>query len=304
MADRVVEVEFEAGGERCAGWLHLPEGTGPHPCVVMLHSTAGLRQMRCYAERGEAFAAAGVATLQFDCRGFGASGGEPRQLFDVRRQAEDLEAALSLARQHEEIDAEGLALWGASASCAQVLAAAAGDSDIRAVVCLTPFVPGRATQRSAETPILHLARAAFADRLRMAIGREPKGVAVGGEPGTTAILVREDAAAREAAMLPPEAKLDDSGNRAKLPGGIVWENRVVLRPRLRTPHPLRLARKVGAPLLVVAGEHDTLCPLGPASELADRAPRADLKTLPHGHFDLYNGASIPIERDFLARTLR
>lgn len=78
MAERVAEVEFEIRGERCAGWLHLPEEDGPHPCVVMLHSTAGLRQMRCYAGRGEDFAAAGIATLQFDCRGFGASEGEPR----------------------------------------------------------------------------------------------------------------------------------------------------------------------------------------------------------------------------------
>jgi uncharacterized protein len=303
MADRVAEVEFEAGGERIAGWLHLPDGAGPHPCVVMLHSTAGLRQMRCYAGRGEAFAAAGIATLQFDCRGFGASAGEPRQLFDVRRQAEDLDAALAFARGREEIDSERLALWGASASCAQVLAAAVAEPEIRAVVCLTPFVPGRATQRSARTPILRLAAAAFADRLRMAIGREPRGVAVGGEPGTTAILVREDAAAREAAMLPPEAELDASGNRAELPGGIVWENRVVLRPRLRTPHPLRLAPKVEAPLLVVAGEQDTLCPPGPAAELADRAPQAELKTLPQGHFDLYDGVSIATERDFIVRAL-
>lgn len=302
MADRVAEVEFEAGGERCAGWLHLPEGSGPHPCLVMLHSTAGLRQMRCYAGRGKDFALAGIATLQFDCRGFGASEGEPRQLFDVRRQAEDLGAALAFARAHGEVDPRRLALWGASASCAQVLAAAA-DPDVRAVVCLTPFIPGRATQRSAGTPILRLAATAFADSLRLAIGREPRGVAVGGEPGSAAILIREDAAAREAAMLPPEARIDPPGDRAELPGGIVWENRVVLRPRLRTPHPLRLAPKVNAPLLVIAGEQDTLCPPGPAAELADRAARAELKTLPHGHFDLYDGASIPHEREFLAREL-
>jgi uncharacterized protein len=303
MAERRAEVELEVAGERCAGWLHLPEGPGPHPGVVMLHSTAGLHQMRCYAERGDAFAAAGIATLQFDCRGFGASSGTPRQLFDVRRQAEDLAEGLRLARSREEIDSGRVALWGASASCAQVLEAAAGDEGIRAVVCLTPFVPGRATQRSAGTPIARLGAAAFADRLRMAIGRDPKGVAVGGEPGTTAILVREDAAAREAAMLPPQSQIDVSGNRAELPGGIVWENRVVLRPRLRTPHPLRLAPKVNARLLVVAGEEDTLCPPGPAADLADRAPHAELKTLPHGHFDLYDGASIPIEREFLVRTL-
>jgi uncharacterized protein len=298
-----VEVGFEAGGERIAAWLHLPERGGPHPCLVMLHSTAGVRQLRCYADRGDAFAAAGVATLQFDCRGFGASEGKPRQLFDVRRQAEDLAAALAWARARRELDAGRLALWGASASCAQVLDAAAHDEAIRAVVCLTPFVPGRATQRSAGTPVPRLAAAAFRDRVRTVLGREPRGVRVGGEPGEAAILVREDAAARERAMLPPEARIDPSGQRAELPGGVVWENRVVLRPRVRTPHLLRLAPRVNAPLLVVAGERDILCPSEPAAELARRAPKARLETFPSGHFDLYDGLSVPAETQFLQRFL-
>ena len=221
MAERIAEVGFESGGERCAGWLHLPAGEGPHPCVTMLHSTAGLRPMRCYAERGRAFAEDGVATLQFECRGFGESEGEPRLLLDVRRQAEDLEAALAFAAGHAEVDERRLALWGGSASCAQVLDAAAGRTEIDAVVCVAPFVPGRETQRSARTPLARLAMAAMVDRMRILLRREPRGVAIGGEPGETAILVREDAAARE---------------RAMVPAGVEWENRVVLRPRLRTPH--------------------------------------------------------------------
>jgi len=298
------QVGFEAGGERIVGWLHLPDEEGPHPCVVMLHSTAGIRQLRCYAERGDAFAAAGIAALQFDCRGFGASEGEPRQLFDVNCQAEDLRAALAFARARADLDPKRLALWGASASCAQALDAAARDAEIRAVVCLTPFVPCRATQHSAGTPIPRLAAAAFRDRVLSALGREPRGVRVGGEAGEAAILVREDAAARERAMLPPEASVEPSGERAELPGGVIWENRVVLRPRLRTPHPLRLAPKVSAPLLVVAGEDDLLCPLEPAEELVSRAPEAVLKTFPSGHFDLYDGLGIPAEAEFLQQALR
>ncbi|HEY6729617.1 MAG TPA: alpha/beta hydrolase [Solirubrobacterales bacterium] len=303
MAERIEEVAFEVGAERCAGWLHLPAGAGPHPSVVMLHSTAGVRQLRCYAERGEAFAAAGIATLQFDCRGFGASDGEPRQLFDVKRQAGDLAAALGFARSRADLDRGRIALRGGSASCAQVLALAALDPAVRAVVCLTPFIPGRDTQRSAGTPFARLARAASADRLRMALGGSPRGVAVGGEPGETAVLVREDAAARERAMLPPEARLDADGQRAELPGGVVWENRIVLRPRLRTPHPLRLAPRVQAPLLVIAGEQDLLCPPGPAAELAERAPLGELREFPLGHFDLYDGASIAAEVEFLGSAL-
>jgi pimeloyl-ACP methyl ester carboxylesterase len=300
---RVLDLSFQAGGERCAAWFHLPDREGPHPTVVLLHSTAGLRQMRCYAERGGAFAAAGIATLQFDCRGFGASEGQPRQLFDVRRQAEDLEAALGFAREHPQVDSERLALWGGSASCALVLDAAVSDEGIGAVVCLTPFIPGRATQRSAGTPVARLAAAAFADRARIALGREPRGVAIGGEPGQTAILVREDAAARERSMLPAEARIDPNGQSAELDDGVIWENRVVLRPRLRTPHPLRLAAKLSVPLLVVAGERDVLCPLGPAAELARRAPAGELKAFDCGHFDLYDGAGVAAEARFLREAL-
>lgn len=301
-----VEVTLRVGGERCAGWLHLPADDGPAPCVVLLHATAGVRQLHCYVRRGDAFAAAGIAALHFDGRGFGASEGTPRQLLDVRRQAEELAAAFAFAREHRALDGERLALWGSSAGCGVVLAAAVREPLVRAVVCLTPFVPGRATYRSAATPLRQLGAASVADRLRMLLGRAPHGVRVGGESGDRppAILVREDAAVRERAMLPTPVRLDADGQRAELPGGAVWENRVVLRPRLRTPHPLRLARRVRQPLLVVAGEQDVLCPSGPAAQLAARAPAGELTELPHGHFDLYDGASIGAECDFLVRVLR
>jgi pimeloyl-ACP methyl ester carboxylesterase len=267
--ERLIELSFRSAGERCAGWLHLPDRDGPHPGVVLLHSTAGLRQMHCYAGRGRAFAAAGIATLQL-----------------------------------AQLDAERLALWGGSASCAQVIDAATREKTISAVICLAPFVPGRATQRSAGTPLARLGAAALADRIRTVFGREPRGVLVGGEPGETAILVRENAASRERAMLPGEARLDPSGQRAELSDGVIWENRIVLRPRLRAPHPLRRAAKVLAPLLVVAGDEDQLCPPGPAAELSRRAPRGELKTFPTGHFDLYDGASIAAETEFLVRCLK
>jgi pimeloyl-ACP methyl ester carboxylesterase len=61
--------------------------------------------------------------------------------------------------------------------------------------------------------------------------------------------------------------------------------------------------RVGAPVLVVAGEEDLLCPPGPAAELARRAPEGELELLPLGHFDLYDGASIDLEAAFLSRHL-
>ena len=75
------------------------------------------------------------------------------------------------------------------------------------MVCLTPFVPGRATQRSAGTPIVRLGTVAMADRVRMTLGREPRGVRVGGDPGEAAILVREDAAAKVPEPAPHELQM-------------------------------------------------------------------------------------------------
>ena len=61
------------------------------------HGLSAVRDQRlpAYAER---FAEAGLAALLFDYRHFGASGGEPRQLFDIQRQLEDWRIAFAYAR--------------------------------------------------------------------------------------------------------------------------------------------------------------------------------------------------------------
>jgi pimeloyl-ACP methyl ester carboxylesterase len=56
-------------------------------------------------------------------------------------------------------------------------------------------------------------------------------------------------------------------------------------------------------VLVLAGERDVLCPPGPAAELARRAPAGELRTLPGGHFDLYDGGAFAEEAEFLGAAL-
>src|SRR5919202_566943 len=103
---------FDSGDTDCAAWLY---GSLPAPLIVMGHGLGAVREMRldAYAQR---FAAAGFAALVFDYRHFGASGGEPRQLLDVRRQLEDWRAAVAFARTVDGIDPERVALWGTSFS--------------------------------------------------------------------------------------------------------------------------------------------------------------------------------------------
>ncbi|GAB4587728.1 hypothetical protein Ntsu_55600 [Nocardia sp. IFM 10818] len=92
-----------------------------------------------YARR---FAMAGMAVLVFDYRGFGASGGEPRQVINIARQREDWHAAIAYARTIRGIDATRIALWGSSFGGGHVLSVAPDDHYIAAVVAQCPFTSG------------------------------------------------------------------------------------------------------------------------------------------------------------------
>ena len=95
-------VAFGSGGIRCAGWLTLPGGPGPHPGLVLAHGLGATHEM-LLAQYEQQFAAAGIATLAFDYRYTGESDGAPRQQFSMRGHRQDVAAALQYlppARKH------------------------------------------------------------------------------------------------------------------------------------------------------------------------------------------------------------
>ena len=123
-------VSFVSRGTRCAGWLTLPDGPGPHPGLVLAHGLGATHGM-LLAQYEQHFAAAGIATLAFDYRYTGESGGEPRQQFSMRAHRQDVESALDYLRQHNSIDAARVGLWGTSLGALHVLQAARAESRYR-----------------------------------------------------------------------------------------------------------------------------------------------------------------------------
>ncbi len=137
------DIAFDAeAGATLRGWLYLPEGRpGPHSCVVMAHGFTAVKEQGLdrYAA---VFAAAGLAALVFDNRGFGASDGTPRQEADPVRQIRDYRDAITFACGLPEIDRAGIGAWGTSYSGGHVLVLGATDRRVRCVVAQVPTISG------------------------------------------------------------------------------------------------------------------------------------------------------------------
>lgn len=273
------ELTFDSGGVGCAAYLYRPavgSSADRVPCVVMAHGFTATRDDRLpdYAQR---FADAGLAVLVFDYRHFGASEGEPRQLIDVGRQQEDYHAAIRCARRLDGVDPDRIVLWGSSFSGGHVIAVAARDLRVSAVISQVPFADGVAA--SWQIPMwtqLRLAVAGVQDVIRAILGRPPRLVPAVGPPGAIAV------------MTDPEA---EPGMRAVVSEGSPWRNEVTARTLFSVPlyRPGLRAERLGMPLLVCVTEADHTTPPGPAIRMAERAPRGELRRYPGGHFSLYQG---------------
>lgn len=289
------DMTFDSSGQRCAAWLYRPDGgSGDVPCVVMGHGFSATRheRMPAFAER---FAAAGFAALCFDYRYFGDSEGEPRQLVDIAAQQADWKAAIAFARSLDGVDPARIALWGSSFSGGHVLAVAADDPRLAAVISQVPFTDGPATVLAlGPRAVISATPAAILDTVRGLLGRSPKYIPAVGPPGTVGMMTTADSEPGFRRIIPPES---------------TWENRVSARTLMRVPlyRPGRRAKDIRAPLFMAVASGDSLTPADTAAKWGATAPDHELLRLDCGHFDPYVGELfeqlVEAETAFLARTL-
>lgn len=286
---------FGSGGETCAAWLYEPEGEAPHACVVMGHGFGAVREQRldAYAER---FAAAGLAVLVFDYRHFGASSGKPRQLLDIRRQLDDWRAAVAHARNLPEVDPRRVAVWGSSFSGGHVVAIAAEDPALAAVVSQAPFTSGlSAIAAGGASQAAKLTLAGLRDALNAVLGREPYYLPAVGPPGSLAVMTAPEAEPGMRALEPPQ--------------GSSWVNRVAGRVGLAVGlyRPYAKFAKLRQPVLVLVCARDDTTPAEPAAKAAEKSPNAELVRYPIGHFDIYVPPqferTVSDQTEFLVRNL-
>ncbi|HEY1449804.1 MAG TPA: alpha/beta fold hydrolase [Solirubrobacteraceae bacterium] len=291
------DLRFISDEDQCAAWFYpadaaahraagsRPDGHGHNPLIVMAHGLSGTRRDRLgpFAER---FAAAGVAALVFDHRGFGDSDGE-RDLFEPRRQMDDWRAAIAFGRSLPQVDADRVATFGSSMGGGNALAAAADDDRVVAAISQVPFLDiVLQAHRSSPRVTARMLHAAARGRHLPVLG-DPRAAALLNAPGA------------------------EEGWRRVVAGGedSLWRDRVSTRWLLGPPfRPGRKAAKLHCPWLVCVGEGDRVARPGPAIAAARRAPLGELRTYPHvDHFDVYDGpaheALIADQLEFLRRHL-
>ena len=278
---RRTDVTFRSGGDDVAAWLYLPDSasalgsSSPLPCVVLAHGFGATREARlgAYAAR---FAEAGYAALAFDYRGFGDSGGEPRQHIDIGAQQDDWRAAISFARSLPEVDPEQIVAWGTSFGGGHVAVIASEDERLAGAISQNPFVDGPATLRALGVAATwQLTAAGLRDEWHRVRGREPFAIPIVAEPGQTGAMCTPDALPGYSAMFE----------------GAPWVNAIAARAGLRVAfyRPGTRAAAIACPWLVQVAEDDAITPAAAAVGAAARAPWSQVRPYPGGHFDVYTG---------------
>lgn len=130
---------FSSGDLTLRGKLVLPVGTGPFPAVVLVHGSEADSAVDHYFEP-YMYAANGIASLVFDKRGTGESGGEYVQNFRVL--AGDVVAAVRWLRTQQTVDGARIHLAGFSQGGWIAPLAAQQDGGIRSLLIgYGPMVP-------------------------------------------------------------------------------------------------------------------------------------------------------------------
>lgn len=298
------DIDFDSHGTRCSAW-HVPAqhddlrtGRG-RPCVVMGHGFGATKDagLLPFAER---FAAAGLDVLLFDYRGYGTSDSDgSRQDVNHHRHREDYVSAVAAARRLDDVDPTRVAVWGSSYAGGHVVAVAAQDPSLAAVVSQGAAMDGLAAvvmigQYAGIGHLLRLTWSALKDVARTVARREPHMIPVVGPPGSHTTISAVGAEAGYTNIMGPTFR-NTMRARGIIP--ILWNR------------PVTAAKELTQPTLFVVARGDNVAPPAAVWRAARSAGgRTEVLALDCGHFDIYVGEpfeeSVTIQTDFLVRALR
>ena len=138
---RMQTVQFDSEGDRLVGHLFLPpnfDDSRQYPAVVVTGSWTSVKE-QMPDEYASLLAKDGFVTLTFDFRGWGESGGSPRQYESYERKITDIRNAATYLLAHPNTSEE-LAGLGVCASSGYMVHAVAQDDRFRKLTLIAPWL--------------------------------------------------------------------------------------------------------------------------------------------------------------------
>jgi hypothetical protein len=226
------------------GFLHVPEGAGKHPGLVLCHGFGGSCRGAGHPELAKALEQAGYAALRFDFRGCGQSEGRRGDVI-VDEEIADLRHAIDFLQTQPSVDAARIGVIGASLGGSVAIEVAA--SDTRVSLCVANGSVGNGERRY---------RAQYPD-----------------DAAWQAFLQRLEEAKRTKVMLNRfEIVHIPERDRAGVPPGAIMEFTAATAQSLLDSCPERVVGKLAPrPLLLVHPRGDGVVPFGESEALAKAA---------------------------------
>ncbi|KAI8980120.1 alpha/beta-hydrolase [Trametes punicea] len=277
-------------------WKYMPRRSTERrptkglPVIIMAHGLCANKLMGL-APYAEAFASFGYAAVVFDYRRWGASAGHPRHVIYVSEQLDDYRAVVKFCRQQPDLDPHKVVLWGTSLSGGHVVTLASERKlNLSAVISQCPYL-GAGPSMKLSWSVVKTILKGVQDVLRQAVGLYPTYIPAVAHPGEVGILTMPGSKQGMLRIVKEERDFPNEVSASSL-----FE--------LPFYNPNASAARLTCPVLVVAAEHDNLCPLQAALELRTLSPLVELVILPCQHFDLYPGLSMHVQsldamKDFL-----
>jgi len=245
------EVHFQNGDVTLAGTLMVPNEKGAHPAILFIHGSGaeGRYASRFLADR---FSRAGFATLIYDKRGVGASGGDWKRA-NLDDLAKDALAGIAMLSKDPRVRHDRVGIHGQSqgGTLAPLIASRAPGGLAFVIGSSAGGVTFQESERFSLRNFVGISRMHGADSLgaSMYIDRIVR-VAYGGEPWS-----RADSAARANVGQKWYMGIPDSTDA-------FWS----LAPRIANYDPAAYWRAVKAPVLLLYVEKDERVPVEESSQ--------------------------------------
>jgi len=280
------------------GWLRVPEAAQPPPVVVMSQGLGGHKEW-ALPPLEDVLADAGIATLAYDHRNFGESGGEPRFEVDPQMQIRDCRSVVTYLATRAEVDGTRIGVFGTSLSGGHAFVVGATDRRVRCVVAQVPTVSGweQAVRRFGHETLAQMRERWDADRMRRFHGAEPELVPHAAPDPDDKLAGRSMNRVAFFESLSPDERVH-------------WQNRLTLRSSelcMEYDPATYIARVSPTPLLMIVAEDDRQ--VGTDLQLAAFSRALEPKKLvltKGGHYDVYRSefdAAAFATRDWFARWL-